>query len=74
MCLGLPGKILEMDEFNACVDIGGTQRDVSIMLLPEPVEVGDYVMVHVGFAVSKMDPEEAKITLQTILELADEIS
>jgi hydrogenase expression/formation protein HypC len=73
MCLGLPGKIIEKDEFNAIVDIAGNTREVSLMILPEEVEVGDFVMVHVGFAISKMDPEEAKKTLDTLMELADEI-
>jgi len=73
MCLGLPGKIVEKDEFSALVDIGGTEREVSLMMMPEEVEIGDYVMVHVGYAISKMDPEEAKKTLETIMEIADEI-
>jgi hydrogenase expression/formation protein HypC len=73
MCLGLPGKIIELDEFSAVVDIAGNKREVSIMMLPEEVQIGDYVMVHVGFAIAKMDPEEAKKTLETILELSDEI-
>jgi len=71
MCLGLPGKIVEIeDEKNfAIVDIAGTKREVSLMILPEEVDIGDYVMVHVGFAISKMDENEAKKTLDTILEL-----
>ena len=55
------------------MDIGGNKREVSLMMLPEEVQTGDYVMVHVGFAISKMDPEEAKKTLETIMEIADEI-
>ena len=72
MCLGFPGKIISMDEFNATVDIGGTIKEVSLMILPDEVEIGDYVMVHVGFAVAKMDPVEAEKTLQTIMELAND--
>lgn len=70
MCLGLPGKIVEIadDKNFAIVDIAGTKREVSLMILPEEVEIGDYVMVHVGFAISKMDENEAKKTLDTILE------
>jgi len=70
MCLGLPGKIVEIedDKSFAIVDIAGTKREVSLMILPEEVEIGDYVMVHVGFAISKMDENEAKETLDTILE------
>ncbi|KAA0258432.1 HypC/HybG/HupF family hydrogenase formation chaperone [Deferribacter autotrophicus] len=73
MCLGLPGKVIEIKEFSAIVDIAGTKREVSTMMLAENVEVGDYVMVHVGFAIAKMDPEEAEETLKTIIEYADEI-
>lgn len=73
MCLGFPGKIVQKDEFSAVVDIGGTKREVSLMMLPEEVTTGDYVMVHVGFAISKMDPEEARKTLDTLMEIADEI-
>jgi hydrogenase expression/formation protein HypC len=71
MCLGLPGKIVEIEDDKnfAIVDIAGTKREVSLMILPEEVEIGDYVMVHVGFAISKMDENEAKKTLDTILEL-----
>lgn len=73
MCLGFPGLIIEMDQFSAVVDIAGTKREVSLSMLPEEVNVGDYVMVHVGFAIAKMDPEEAKETLKTLLEYADGI-
>lgn len=72
MCLGFPGKILELDEFGAVVDIAGTKREVSIMMLPDEVVIGDWVMVHAGMAIAKMDEEEAEITLQTLREFADE--
>ncbi|MCX8084373.1 MAG: HypC/HybG/HupF family hydrogenase formation chaperone [Calditerrivibrio sp.] len=71
MCLGFPGKILEMDDYTAIVDIAGIKREVSLAMLPEEVTIGDYVMVHVGFAIAKMDPKEAEETLKTLLELAD---
>lgn len=71
MCLGFPGKLIEMDEFSAVVDIDGTRREVSLMMLPDEVELGDYVMVHAGFAIAKMDPEEAQKTLEAIREFAD---
>lgn len=71
MCLGFPGKIIEMDELTAIVDIAGTKREVSLVMLPDEVSVGDYVMVHVGFAIAKMDEKEAEETLKTLLEYAD---
>jgi hydrogenase expression/formation protein HypC len=73
MCLGLPGRVMEKNDFSAVVDIGGTKREVSLMMMPEEVDVGEYVMVHVGFAISKMDPEEARKTLETLMDIADEI-
>ncbi len=71
MCLGFPGKIIELDEFGATVDIGGTKRDVSIMMLPDEVVLGDWVMVHAGMAIAKMDPDEAQKTLEVLREFAD---
>jgi hydrogenase expression/formation protein HypC len=60
-----------MDEFSAVVDIDGTRREVSLMMLPDEVQLGDYVMVHAGFAIAKMDPDEAEKTLEALRELAD---
>jgi len=71
MCLGFPGKIVELDELGATVDIAGTKRDVSTMILPEEVQIGDWVMVHAGMAIAKMDPDEAQKTLQALKEFAD---
>ncbi|MGE4496341.1 MAG: HypC/HybG/HupF family hydrogenase formation chaperone [Deferribacterales bacterium] len=71
MCLGFPGKLIEMDDFKAVVDIDGTTREVSLMMLPDEVVLGDYVMVHAGFAIAKMDPEEALKTLEALREFAD---
>ena len=74
MCLGFPGKLVSVSEDGTfgTVDIGGTFREVSLMILPEEVSVGDYVMVHVGFAIAKMDEHEAKQTLQTLMEYCNE--
>lgn len=72
MCLGFPGKILELDQFGAVVDIAGTKREVSTMMLPDEVVVGDWVMVHAGMAIAKMDEKEAELTLETLREFADE--
>jgi len=74
MCLGIPGKIVNMEEFSATVDIAGTTREVSTMMLADEVSVGDYVLIHVGFAIAKMDEEEAAKTLELILEYSDEIN
>lgn len=71
MCLGFPGKILELGDMVATVDIGGTKREVTTMILPDEVEIGDWVMVHAGSAIAKMDPDEAIKTLQVLREFAD---
>jgi hydrogenase expression/formation protein HypC len=71
MCLAIPGKIVEIvDEENriAKVEIGGVRRGVNIGMLDD-VGVGDYVLVHVGFAMSKVDEEQAHETLRLLQEL-----
>ena len=60
MCLGIPMKILEIDQFMARCEAKGIERDVSLfMLQDEPVKVGDYVVVHIGYAIEKMTTAEA---------------
>jgi hydrogenase expression/formation protein HypC len=72
MCLAVPGKILESREtgFNriAKVDFGGVTRQVFMDFVPE-AQVGDYVIVHVGFAIGKVDAEEARRTYELLQEL-----
>jgi len=72
MCLAVPGKILEAEERDgsriAKVKFGGITRQAFLNFVPE-AEVGDYVMVHVGFAISKVDEEEARQTLATLEEM-----
>lgn len=71
MCLAIPGKIVEIvDEENriAKVEVGGVRRAVNIGMLDD-VEIGDYVLVHVGFAMSKIDERQAEETLRTLQEL-----
>ncbi len=64
MCLGIPGKVLEIIEQTDTmpmgkVEFGGITKDICLAYLPD-VEVGDYVLVHVGFAISKIDEQEAQ--------------
>jgi hydrogenase expression/formation protein HypC len=72
MCLAIPGKVTEIDGTNMMrmgkVDFGGVTRDVSLAYLPD-VEVGNYVIVHAGFAISQLDEEEAHETLRLLAEL-----
>ncbi len=68
MCLALPVKIESLeDDGEAIVELGGVLTKISIALLDE-VNVGDYVILHVGYALSKLDEEEAKATLQLFQE------
>lgn len=73
MCLGIPGEIVDIvdvDEHLASVEVSGVRRVVSTRLLAdEQVSVGDWVLVHVGFAMSKIDENEADITLDQIRKL-----
>ncbi len=75
MCLAIPGKIVEIvDEANqiAKVDVGGVKRNINIgMLDKEEARVGDYVLIHVGFAMSKVDEQEAEETLRVLKEIGE---
>ena len=68
MCLAVPGKIIEIQDMIAVVEIAGVTRKISLMLLPE-TKVGDFVLVHAGFAIQAIDEEEARITLDLFKEL-----
>jgi hydrogenase expression/formation protein HypC len=72
MCLAIPGKVLTKDNIGGIevgqVQFGAITRQVALGFVPE-AEVGDYVMVHVGFAISKVDAEEAERTYQILQEL-----
>lgn len=69
MCLAVPAKIIALrDDQMAVVDAGGVQQEISIALLEE-VNVGDFVIMHVGYALNKLDPEEAARTLELFEEL-----
>ena len=69
MCLGIPGKVVEINDEGplrmARVDFGGVRKEACLAYLPEVV-VGDYVIIHVGFAISQLDEEEANKTLELL--------
>lgn len=69
MCLGVPMKIISKDGDNIVAEVDGVQKEASIMLLGEEAEVGDYVIVHAGFAISKLDEEYAEETLKLMREV-----
>ena len=70
MCLAIPMKLVECSEFGGVAEIDGVQRQVSVIYVPE-AEVGDWVLVHAGFAISQVDAEEAAKTLELLREYAD---
>lgn len=74
MCVAIPGEILALEpEGTALVDFGGTRRSVSLALV-DGVCVGDYVIVHAGFALHRVDPDEARETLELFRVALDEES
>ncbi len=79
MCLGIPGRIMKIDDITrklATVDVGGVKRQINLACIVDathPVEacVGDWVLIHVGFAMSRIDEAEAAETLKILTELGE---
>ncbi|WP_374319315.1 HypC/HybG/HupF family hydrogenase formation chaperone [Aquabacterium sp.] len=70
MCLAIPAQVVELREADqAVVDLAGVRKEISLALV-EDVAVGDYVIVHVGYALNKLDPDEAARTLQLFAEIS----
>lgn len=70
MCLGVPARVIEVKEASATVEVGGARREISVMLL-DRVAAGDWVILHAGFAIEKLSPEEAEKTLELFREITD---
>lgn len=70
MCLGIPGVVVEVHEYTAVVDFGGVKREVDRLLVPD-VKPGDYVIVHAGAIISKLDPKEAEEVINTWKEVIE---
>ena len=70
MCLGVPAKILETGDGAAVIELGGVRRKISVMLLDD-VSVGEWVIVHAGFAIEKLSEGEAEQTLALFREIAE---
>ncbi|PYQ31801.1 MAG: HypC/HybG/HupF family hydrogenase formation chaperone [Acidobacteria bacterium] len=71
MCLGVPGRVIDVREFTATVDFWGVRKDVRLDIVDEPVAPGDYILNHVGFAIRRIPPESVAETLalyETLLE------
>ena len=70
MCLAVPGRVKSIESGVAKVDFGGISQEANLTLVPE-VKVGDYVLVHAGFAIQRLDEAEAEETLRLFQELAE---
>ena len=74
MCLGIPGRIVEMRQAEGLpmgvVDFGGVRREVCLSYVADDIKVGDYAIVHVGFAIAKVDEAEAKRTFDVLREMS----
>lgn len=68
MCLAIPMKILKKDKENATVESSGLKKDINISFLKH-VEIGDYVIVHAGFAIEKLDKKKAKETIDLLNQI-----
>jgi hydrogenase expression/formation protein HypC len=68
MCLAIPAQVVEIDGEQGIIDMGGVRKEISLALVDD-VAVGDYVIVHVGYALNKLDPEEAAKTLAMFAEM-----
>jgi len=75
MCLGIPGRIVEIHDDRGLamgtVDFGGIRREVCLQYIADDVAVGDYAIVHVGFAISKVEEAEAQRTFEVLREMSE---
>ncbi len=71
MCLAIPAQVVELrDNDSALVDLAGVKKEISLALV-DGVAVGDYVIVHVGYALNKLDPDEAEKTLKLFADMGE---
>ncbi|MFA6822554.1 MAG: HypC/HybG/HupF family hydrogenase formation chaperone [Geobacter sp.] len=71
MCLGVPMQVVSVGDDSAIAEIDGVRREASLLMLSEPVAVGEYVLVHAGFAIARIDADEAEETLRLMREAFD---
>lgn len=71
MCLGVPMQVISVADDAVIAEIDGVRREASLLMLAEPVAVGEYVIVHAGFAIARIDAEEAQETLRLMREVFD---
>ena len=71
MCLSVPAKIIQIEGEYARVSIGGTEYKASLQLLDEKIGIGDYILLHTGFAIQKLSEEEAAETFRLLREIME---
>ncbi|MFC1734166.1 HypC/HybG/HupF family hydrogenase formation chaperone [candidate division KSB1 bacterium] len=71
MCLSVPAKIIKIEGDYAQVTIGGTEYKASLQLLEEDVEIGDYILLHTGFAIQRLSEEEAEENFRLLREIGE---
>lgn len=69
MCLGVPGKVIAVDGLLATVDFWGVRKQIRLDVVDEPVQAGDYILNHVGYAIRRIPPEDIEVTLALYEEL-----
>ena len=70
MCLAIPSKVVQIEDMTATIDVNGARADISLLLMPEDVMIGDYVLVHAGFAIQKVSEEIAMEAHRIVQEMA----
>ncbi len=69
MCLAVPMQVISIDGDSIVAEIDGVKRDASLMIIDEDIQLGDFVVVHAGFVISKLDEKEAETTLKLVREM-----
>lgn len=69
MCLAVPSKVISVDDVMATIEVHGARKVVSLLLMPEAVRTGDYVLVHAGFAIQKVDEKAAQDALKMLSDV-----
>ncbi|MBP1728205.1 MAG: hydrogenase assembly chaperone hypC/hupF [Deltaproteobacteria bacterium] len=72
MCVGVPMQVVSIDGDNIVAETDGVRRSASLMMLDDDVRIGDFLIIHAGFAISKLDEEEAQETLRMMREFFSE--
>ncbi|MCE5311628.1 MAG: HypC/HybG/HupF family hydrogenase formation chaperone [Nitrospiraceae bacterium] len=74
MCLAVPSRVVSIEGLNAVVDVYGARKEINLILMPEQPAVGDFVLVHAGFAIQKIDEQAAIETLALFNEIAEKMN